>query len=161
VVKLAGDTPGPQGIRPKHDSRLHKNELGSFVFWPRFSGRRKKLAFKRAFSGKPLPAHPLTFGNAGRQSPRALPTSANAVSYRETQHHLPGVYALGMQSQSLLAKGSDEDRKNMMDAPRGEARHALSDAFNSLTGELGYLQTVLFDFGKKHFSSACVTGKMR
>ncbi len=154
VVKLAGDTPGPQGIRPSTilDS-IKMNSVHSF------SGRvfldGSKTRFQAGILGEAAPGTLFDIWDAGQAKPASIAyITPNAVSYRETQLNLPGVYALGMQiAKPFLPKGSDEDRKNMIDAASlVKLGMPLSDALNSLTGELGYLQTdSSFDFGKNTF----------
>jgi len=154
VVKLAGDTPGPQGIRPS--TILDSIKMSSVHS---FSGRvfldGAKTRFQAGILGEAAPGTPFDIWDAGQAKPASTAyITPNAVSYRETQLNLPGVYALGMQiAKPFLPKGSDEDRKNMMDAASlVKLGMPLSDAFNSLTGELGYLQTgSSFDFGKNTF----------
>jgi hypothetical protein len=154
VVKLAGDAPGPQGIRPS--AVLDSIKMSSVHS---FSGRvfldGAKTRFQAGVLGDTTSGGIFDIWDAGQAKPASTAyITPNAVSYRETQLNLPGVYALAMQiAKPFLPKGSDEDRKNMIDAASlVKLGMPVSDALNSLTGELGYLQTdSSFDFGKNTF----------
>ena len=154
AIKLAGDAPGPQGIRP---STIFDSIKMSSVH--AISGRvfleGAKTRFQAGILGEAAPGTIFDIWDAGQEKPASTAyITPNAVSYRETQLNLPGVYALAMQiAKSFLPKGTDEDRKNMIDAASlVKLGMPASGALNSLTGELGYLQTdSSFDFGKNTF----------
>ena len=155
VIKLAGDAPGlsPQGIRPSaiFDS-LKMSSVHSF------SGRvfldGAKTRFQGGILGEAAPGTIFDIWDAGQAKPASIAyITPDAVSYRETQLNLPALYALALRVATPFFSKGQADPSNVMEAA-AQIKFGMStaDALNSLTGELGYLQTdSSFDFGKNTF----------
>lgn len=153
VIKLAGDAPGPQGIRPSMilDS-LKMSSVHSFSGRVFLDGARTR--FQAGVLGEAAPGTIFDIWDAGQEKPASIAyITPNAVSYRETQLNLPAFYALALRVATPFFPKGQTDPSNMMEAAAQiKLGMSTSDALNSLTGELGYLQTdSSFDFGKNTF----------
>jgi hypothetical protein len=152
VNKLAADSSGPGGFRagPILDamkiSALH-SVAGRVVL--EGSKTRMQVAFLGDASAETI----FDIWDAGQAKPASLSyVTPDAVSYRETQLNLPGIYAMGMRvAKSFAQKG--EDRTAMLEAvASAKLGMPVADALNSFTGELGYLQNdSSFDFSKNTY----------
>src|SRR5262249_47272098 len=115
-------------------------------------GTKTRMQF--ALLGDAAPGTIFDIWDAGQAKPASLAyVSPDALAYRETQLNLPGIYALAMRiAKSFTAKG-DEDKTDMIEAiARAKLGMSVSDALNTFTGELGYLQSdSSFDFGKNTY----------
>jgi hypothetical protein len=153
VIKLAGDAPGPQGIRPSMilDS-LKMSSVHSF------SGRvfldGSKTRFQAGVLGEAAPGTIFDIWDAGQEKPASTAyITSNAVSYRETQLNLPALYALALRVATPFFPKGQADPSNMMEAAAQiKLGMTTTEALNSLTGEFGYLQTdSSLDLGKNTF----------
>jgi len=150
VTKLAADSSGPGGFRtgPILDamkiSALH-SVAGRVVLDG--SKTRMQLAFLGDASAETI----FDIWDAGQAKPVSLAyVSPDAVSYRETQLNLPGIYALAMRvAKSFAAKGDDDKTDLVESMARAKLGMSITDALNSFTGEFGFLQNdSSFDFSK-------------
>jgi len=153
AIRLAGDAPGPQGIRP---STILDSIRMSAVH--SVSGRvyldGAKTRFQAGILGDAAPGTVFDIWDRGQEKPASIAyITPNAVSYREAQLNLPGVYALAMRiARPFLPKSPDEKTDMMEMAAQMKLGMSTSEALSSFTGEMGYLQTgSSFDFGKNTF----------
>jgi len=153
AIKLAEDAPGPQGIRPS--MILDSIKLSAVHS---ISGRvfldGAKTRFQAGILGEAAPGTIFDIWDAGQAKPASIAyITPNAVSYRETQLNLPGVYALAMRMAKPFLPKSPDDKTDMVEmAAQMKLGMSTSEALNSLTGEIGYLQTdSSFDFAKNIF----------
>ena len=153
AIKLAGNAPGPQGIRPS--TILDSIKMSSVHS---ISGRvfldGAKTRFQAGILGEAAPGTIFDIWDTGQEKPASTAyITPNAVSYRETQLNLPALYALALRVAAPFFPKGQADPTNVIEAAaQMKLGMSSSDALNSLTGELGYLQTdSSFDFGKNTF----------
>lgn len=150
VTKLAADSSGLGGFRagPVLDA-MKIEALHSVAGRVVLDGSKTRMQL--AFLGDASAGTVFDIWGAGQAKPASLAyVSPDAVSYRETQLNLSGIYALAMRvAKSFTAKG-DEDKTDLVESmARAKLGMSISDALNSFTGELGYLQNdSSFDFSK-------------
>ena len=153
VTKLAADTRGPGGVRtgPVLDA-MKVNALHSISGQVVLDGAKTRMQL--AFLGDTSAGTVFAIWDAGQTKPVSLAyVSPNAISYREAQLNLPGIYALAMRvAKSFTAKG-DDDKTYMIEAiARAKLGMSVADALNTFTGEMGYLQyDSSFDFSKNAY----------
>jgi hypothetical protein len=150
VTKLAADSSGPGGFRTGPVLGAMKiDALHSVAGRVVLDGSKTRMQL--AFLGEASAGTVFDIWDAGQEKPASLAyVSPAAVSYRETQLNLPGIYALAMRvAKSFTAKG-DEDKTDLVESmARAKLGMSISDALTSFTGELGYLQNdSSFDFSK-------------
>src|SRR5262249_38365147 len=96
AIKLAGDAPGPQGIRPSMvlDS-MKMSSVHSFA--GRVSLDGAKTRFQGGILGDTAAGSIFDLWDTGQAKPASIAyISPSTVSYRETQLNLPGLYALAL-----------------------------------------------------------------
>lgn len=153
VTKLAADTSGPGGVRtgPVLDA-MKVNALHSVSGQVVLDGAKTRMQL--AFLGDTSVGTIFDIWDAGQTNPTSLAyVSPSAISYREAQLNLPGIYALAMRvAKSFTAKG-DDDKTDMIEAmARLKLGMSVADALNTFTGEMGYLQyDSSFDLSKNAY----------
>jgi len=150
VTQLAADASGPGGFRagPVLDA-MKTSALHSVAGRIVLDGSKTRMQL--AFLGDASTGTIFDIWDAGQAKPASLAyVSSDAVSYRETQLNLPGIYALAMRvAKSFTAKGDDDKTDLIESIARAKLGMSITDALNSFTGELGFLQNdSSFDFSK-------------
>jgi hypothetical protein len=153
LAKLASDVPTPAGFRA--GTVLDAIRVGSMHS---FAGRvvldGPKTRFQTAVLGDASEGTIFDIWGAGLARPASIAyIPQEAVSYREFQLNLPGIYALAMRvAKSFLAQG-EQDKTDMFESmARAKLGLSTSDALHALTGEVGYLQAdSTYDLSKNTF----------
>jgi len=153
IARLANDVPTPAGFRAGTVLDAIKiSSMHSIAGHVGLDGA--KTRFQTAVLGDASEGTIFDIWGAGQAKPASIAyIPQDAVSYREFQVNLPGIYALAMRvAKSFLAQG-DQDKTDMFESmARAKLGMSTSDALHALTGELGYLQAEgSFDFSKSTF----------
>ncbi|HWZ99531.1 MAG TPA: hypothetical protein VN025_17370 [Candidatus Dormibacteraeota bacterium] len=152
ITKLAADMPTPAGFRAGTVLDAMKvNAIHSIAGRVVLDG--DKTRFQTSILGSTSAGTIFDIWDAGQANPASIAyIPPNAISYREAQLNFPGIYALAMRvAKSFTAQG--DDKTDMIEAmARAKLGMSTADALDSLTGELGYVQTdSAFDLGKNTF----------
>ncbi len=153
LAKLANDVPTPAGFRA--GTVLDAMKAGSMHS---FAGRvvldGPKTRFQTAVLGDASEGTIFDIWGAGQAKPASIAyIPQDAVSYREFQLNLPGIYALAMRvAKSFLAQG-EQDKTDMIESlARAKLGMSTSEALHALTGEAAYLQAdSSYDLSKNTF----------
>lgn len=153
IAKLANDVPTPAGFRAGTVlDALKASSMHSIAGRVVLDGA--KTRFETAVLGDASEGTIFDIWGAGQAKPASIVyIPQDAVSYREFQVNLPGIYALAMRvAKSFLAKG-DQDKTDMFESiARAKLGMSTSEALHSLTGEMGYMQSDSFsDISKSTF----------
>jgi len=150
AIKLAGDTPGPQGIRPSMvlDS-MRMGAVHSFTGRVLLDGA--KTRFQVGLLGDTTAGSIYDIWDAGQTKPASIAyISPATASYREAQFNLNGLYALALRVITpFIPKGQAEPANMMEAAAQLKLGMSTSEALNAFTGEFGSLDSgSTFEFGK-------------
>ncbi|MBS1839986.1 MAG: hypothetical protein JSS69_07020 [Acidobacteria bacterium] len=153
IAKLAKDVPTPAGFRAGTVlDALNVKAMHSIAGRVYLDGT--KTRFQTVVLGDTSEGTIFDIWGAGQTRPASIAyIPQDAVSYREFQVNLPGIYALAMHvAKSFLTQG-DQDKTDMIESmARAKLGMSTSDALHSLTGEMGYLQSDSFSgLGKSTF----------
>ena len=153
AIKLAGDAPGPQGIRPSMvlDS-MKMSSVHSFA--GRVSLDGAKTRFQGGMLGDTAAGSIFDLWDTGQAEPASIAyISPSTVSYRETQLNLPGLYALALRiATPFFPKGQVEPSNMVEAAAQLKLGMPVSEALNSFTGEFGALSSsTSFEVGQNIF----------
>jgi len=141
IAKLADDIPTP-AVSAQEPPRRHECESHALDRRTCFSGRRKKLASKRAVLGDTSEAHLRHLGRRPGQAASIAYIPQTPFSYREFQVNLPGIYALAMTCRKIFSRKGDSGQNRHVRIHRArQARHVHFRSTHALTGEVGYLQS--------------------